>query len=111
MSSGPSISTTFRTENVLSALLLLAITNYFPHFHKTWFVEETGNIHIAPLLGWVVAIGLILQKHWARKAGLAISCFLLLVAFFEWFSGSTKPGFVIMLLCGGFSLYLLRPIA
>ncbi|HAD13563.1 MAG TPA: hypothetical protein DCF33_14140 [Saprospirales bacterium] len=103
------MSTLFRAENLLSALLLLAITNYFPFFHKTWFVEETGNMQIAPILGWIVAIGLVLQKQWARKAGLVMSCFLMLVALLEWFNGSTKPGFIIMLLCGGFSLYLLRP--
>lgn len=99
----------FRGEVLLSALLLMAMTNYFPNTHKTWFVEESGNIHIAPTFGLVIGVGLLMQKQWARKAGLVAGFVLAIISFFMMASMPGKPGYAVMLLCSGLLLYLLRP--
>jgi hypothetical protein len=99
----------FRYGNLLSAFLLIAITNYFPNAHKTWFVEESGNIKMAPAIGLVIGIGLLMQKHWARKAGLMAASFLVLLALFMMINAPEKAGFALMFLCSGLLIYLLCP--
>ena len=99
----------FRFGNLLSAFLFVAITNYFPNVHKTWFVEESGNIQIAPAIGLVIGIGLLMQKQWARKAGLIAASFLLLIALFMMMNEPEKAGFALMFLCSGLLIFLLRP--
>jgi peptidoglycan/LPS O-acetylase OafA/YrhL len=109
MSNATIIPVSPRGKSLLSAILLLAITNYFPNAHQTWFVEESGNIHIAPVIGLIIGIGLFMQKQWARKAGLIAGFFIAIIALFMMTSLPAKPGFALMLLCGGLLIYLLRP--
>lgn len=63
---------------LLCVALILAITLVLPEGFKTWFVEPSGNIHVAPVLGPLLALGILLRNNLARLA--AALLFSLVVA-------------------------------
>lgn len=108
MSKTLSTSAPGQLEALLCTLLLLGITFFFPTYFKTWFVESTGNFKIAPFLGFVLGIGLLLGKHWARTGALVLSWCVLAISLISIVSDSTRPGFWILLVIATFLLYLLN---
>lgn len=81
-------------EAVACASILIFVTNILPFYWKTGFVEPTGNIKIAPFLGFVLAVGLLLRKGWARQGGIALAAFLLLASLNNvLFFSPERPGF------------------
>jgi hypothetical protein len=83
-------------EAIACAVLLLLATNIIPFYFKTLFVEETGNIKIAPFFGFVVAIGLLWGKNWARPAGMLLSAFVVVVSVISVATQAYKPGYLIV---------------
>ncbi len=51
-------------EVVLCTLLLFGITMFFPMYFKTWFVEATGDIKVAPFFGFLFGAGLLFRRQW-----------------------------------------------
>lgn len=83
-------------EAISSAILLLFITNIIPFYFKTWFVEPTGNISIAPFFGFVAAIGVLFRKNWARQGAIVLSVFIAAVSAVLLVENPEKPGFWIV---------------
>jgi hypothetical protein len=94
-------------EALLCAVLLFGITNFFPAYFKTWFVEPTGNIQIAPFFGFVFSVGILSRVRWARWGAMVLGWGLLAIALATIVSGDAKPGFWLMLVVDAFLLYLL----
>lgn len=80
-------------EAVSCATLLLLMTNVLPFYFKTWFVEPTGNIAIAPFFGFVAAIGILFRKNWARRLAMVVAVFIAVVTALSWSQFPDKPGF------------------
>jgi len=95
------------TELVLCTLLLFGITMFFPMYFKTWFVEPTGNIKIAPFFGFLFGIGLLVRKSWARIGAIVLAWSVLAISVISIFFDTTRPGFWIELVMAAFLLYLL----
>lgn len=95
-------------EAILSALLLIGITWFFPSFFKTWFVEPTGNIKIATAFGFIFSIGLLFRAHWALIGSKILAWSLLVVLTAGMFISPEKPGFWITAVMDAFLLYLLH---
>jgi hypothetical protein len=95
-------------EALLCVLLLFGITIFFPTYFKTWFVEPTGNIKIAPFFGFILGIGLLFRKPWARTGALILGWVVLAISVASILSDPTRPGFWIVLALDGFLLYLLH---
>ncbi len=83
-------------EAVCCAIMLLLITNIAPFFFKTWFVEPTGNISIAPFFGFAVSIGILFRKNWARQGAIVLSVFIAVITAFLLVETPEKPGFWII---------------
>lgn len=83
-------------EALACAVLLLLATNIVPFYFKTLFVEETGNIKIAPFFGFVVAFGLLWGKKWTRPAGILLAGFVIMVSMTQLATQAYKPGYLIV---------------
>jgi hypothetical protein len=108
MSKALSTSASGQLEALLCTLCMLGITFFFPTYFKTWFVESTGNIKIAPFFGFLFGIGLLFGKQWARTGALVLGWGVLAISLFSIVSDSTRPGFWILLVIAAFLLYLLN---
>ena len=108
MSKTLSTSAPGQLEALLCTLCVLAITIFFPAYFKTWFVEPTGNIKVAPCFGFLFGIGLLFGKQWARTGALVLGWSVLAISLFSIASDSTRPGFWILLVIASFLLYLLN---
>jgi hypothetical protein len=98
---------TGRLEAVLCVVLLFGIT-FFPTYFKTWFVESTGNIKIAPFLGFLLVFGVLFRKEWARSGATIFGWSVLAISAFSVVADSARPGFWILLVLAGFLSYLLH---
>jgi hypothetical protein len=94
-------------EVVLCVVLLFGIT-IFPTYFKTWFVEASGNIKIAPFLGFLFGLGLLFRKQWARTGAIVFGWALLAISIFLIIADPVRPGFWFVLALSGFLLYLLH---
>lgn len=83
-------------EAVFCAVLLLLITVVIPYYFKTWFVEPTGNIKIAPFFGFVAAVGILFRRNWAHTAAIALAVFVLVLSAFSAAGNPGKPGFWVL---------------
>ena len=83
-------------EAVFCAVLLLLITVVIPYYFKTWFVEPTGNIKIAPFFGFVAAVGMLFRRNWAHTAALALAVFVFALSTFSAAANPGKPGFWVL---------------
>ena len=103
------LSTRFngKLEVMLSSIILLSITNFFPMYFKTWFVEPTGNFQISPFLGLLFGLGLIWKKNWARTGALILSWGILAISLIFIFTDGSRPGFWLLMVLSSFLLYLL----
>ena len=99
---------TGRLEAVLCILLLFGITLFFPTYFKTWFVESTGNIKIAPFLGFLLGLGMLFRKQWARSGAVIVGWSILAISVFSIVEDTARPGFWILLVLAGFLSYLLH---
>ena len=108
MSITRSALSTGKFELFLSLLILFGITIFFPMFFKTWFVEPTGNIKIAPFFGFIFGLGLLYKKNWARTGALILGWGVAAISFFSILEDSQRPGFWMTLVLAGFLLYLLH---
>ena len=95
-------------EAVACAALIIFVTNILPFCFKTWFVEPTGNIKIAPFFGFVLALGILLRKEWARQVGMVLAVFLMVISLNSiLFFSTEKPGYWVLLALSGVLLYRL----
>ncbi len=108
MSRTISAQTTGILEVVLCALLLFGITIFFPMYFKTWFVEATGNIKIAPFFGFLFGMGLLFRKKWARMGSIVLGWGLLVMFIVSIVSDPGWSGYWLVLGLDGFLLYLLH---
>jgi len=95
-------------EAVLCTLILFGITMFFPMFFKTWFVEATGNIKIAPFFGFLFGVGLLFRKHWARTGAIVLGWGLIAMFIVSIVSDPSRSGYWVVLALDGFLLYLLH---
>lgn len=93
---------------MLCVLLLFSITIFFPTYFKTWFVEPTGNIKIAPFFGLLFGVGLLFRKQWARMGAIVLGWGLLALFLSSIVSDSARPGYWVVLALDAFLLYLLH---
>lgn len=108
MSQTTSPQSTGFLETLLCVVLLFGITIFLPTYFKTWFVEPTGNIKIAPFFGFILGVGLLFRKSWARTGALILGWGLLAISLVSILSDATRPGFWMVLALDGFLLYLLH---
>ncbi len=93
-------------EAIACAALLVFVTNLLPFYFKNWFVEPTGNIKIAPVLGFALALGILLRKEWARQGGIVLAVFLMVVSLSNIIGFSPeKPGYWVVLALSAVLLY------
>lgn len=93
-------------EAICCAALLVFVTNILPFYFKTWFVEPTGNIKIAPFFGFVLALGILIRKEWARQGSMVLAVFLIAVSLNNLLVFSTeKPGYWVVLALSAVLLY------
>ena len=93
-------------EAIACAALMVFVTNILPFYFKTWFVEPTGNIQIAPFFGFVLALGILLRKQWARQGSMMLAVFLMAVSLSNIISFSPqKPGYWVVLALSAVLLY------
>lgn len=102
-----SLRRTGNWEVLLAAALLFCITVIIPTCFKTWFVEPTGNIKIAPFFGFLFGIGLLLGKQWARMGSTVLALGLAVLFILSIATDSSRPGYWLLLTLDGFLLYLL----
>ena len=103
-------STTSLAYRSMLAVILLAMTVLLPHFFKTWFVESTGNIKIAPFFGFAMAMALLVKAEWAEKGAKIMAWILLAVFVSSIVISPEKPGFWLVLVLDLGLLYALyRP--
>ena len=95
-------------EVVLCTLLLFGITMFFPMFFKTWFVEASGNIKIAPFFGFLFGMGLLFRKQWARTGAIILGWSLLVIFIVSIIFEPGRLGYWLVLALDGFLLYLLH---
>ncbi|MBK6995622.1 MAG: hypothetical protein IPH31_12100 [Lewinellaceae bacterium] len=103
-----SVSSTGFLEVVLCVLLLFGITMFFPMYFKTWFVEATGNIKIAPFFGFLFGVGLLFRKQWARTGAIVLGWGLLAIFIVSIITEPGRSGYWLVLALDGFLLYLLH---
>ncbi len=85
-------------EAIACAALLIFATNILPFYFKTWFVEPTGNIKIAPFFSFALVLGILLRKEWARQGSIVLAVFLLVVSLSNTLVFSPqKPGYWVVL--------------
>ncbi|MFN0175870.1 MAG: hypothetical protein ACKVU0_14555 [Saprospiraceae bacterium] len=108
MSRTISVSSTGFWEVVLCVLLLFGITMFFPMYFKTWFVEDSGNIKIAPFFGFLFGVGLLFRKQWARIGAIVLGWGLLAMFIVSIASDPGKSGYWMVLALDSFLLYLLH---
>lgn len=96
-----------RRELFVCVALILFVTNILPFYFKTWFVEPTGNIQIAPFFGFAVALGLLLRSKWARDGAILLFVFIAVMSLFSWVEQPAKPGYGVVLALSIAVLYLL----
>lgn len=93
-------------EAIACATLMVFVTNILPFYFKNWFVEPTGNIKIAPFLGFALALGILLRKEWARQGSIVLAVFLMVVSLNIIIGFSPeKPGYWVVLALSAVLLY------
>jgi hypothetical protein len=93
-------------EAALCAALLLLVTNVLPFFFKTGYVKPTGSIKVAPFFGFLLAVGLLLRKEWARKGAVLLGLFLVAANVAPLLgTAGAKPGYGVSLLLSGLLLW------
>lgn len=85
-------------EATACAMLMVFVTNILPFYFKTWFVEPTGNIKMAPFFGFALALGILFRKEWARQGSMVLAVFLMVVSLSNILVFPTaKPGYGVVL--------------
>ena len=97
-----------QVQIVFCSLLLSGMTLILPMYFKTWFVEPSGNIEIAPVYGLLFGIGLLARKSWARTGAIILGWVVLAISLVSIFMDITRPGFWIVFGMAVFLLYLLH---
>ncbi len=93
-------------EAICCAALLVFVTNLMPFYFKTWFVEPSGNIKISPFFGFVLALGILFRKEWARQVGMVLAVFLMVISLNSiLFFSTEKPGYWVLLALSAVLLY------
>jgi hypothetical protein len=92
----------------LCVALLLSITWFFPYYFKTWFVEETGSVRIAPFLGVLLSILLLFRTHWAWRSTVVFAWLLLVLTVSSIFLMPNRPGFYLVAALSVILVFLLR---
>lgn len=100
--------TSVRADIVVCTLLLFGITMFFPMYFKTWFVEPTGNIKIAPFFGLLFGTGLFARKSWARTGAILLAWVVLAISIASIVVDTGRPGFWIVFVMTVFLLHLLH---
>ena len=84
-------------QAIACAVVLVFLTNILPFYFKTWFVEPTGNIAMAPFFGGVLALGILLRSRIAHSGAVLLFVFLALASLISLSSHPEKPGFWVVL--------------
>jgi hypothetical protein len=85
-------------QAIACAVGLVFITTFLPFYFKTWFVEPTGNIEMAPFFGVLLAVGIVLRSRLAHKGAILLFVFLALASLISLSGHPEKPGFWLVLI-------------
>lgn len=95
-------------EVLICSLLLFGITMFIPVYFKSWFVEATGNIKIAPFFGFLFGAGLLFRQQWARVGAFVLGWGLMALFVSSIISDPSRSGYWLVLALDAFLLYLIH---